>query len=135
MGFITAAMLEQQAEMDDKFGAMLWDIVKSGAYMSEDYECPHCGNSAFPCGCFKTPAMEKEVDTAIRDYRAKRFDPYMYFQQDKLCLWNTGTGSVKIARWDRKDGRAIRAILLTPMQELYQALLEQRLNALNLTLD
>lgn len=96
-------------------------------------ECHRCGNNAIPCGCYKTPAMEKEVDIAIRDYRAKRFDPYLYYKQGKLCIWNADDGPL-LARWDRENGRAIRAILPEAEQEFYQALLKQRLNALNLTL-
>ncbi len=117
-----------------RFQAILESVVSSKRYLDDEYQCPICDNSAFPCGCFKTPAMENEVDTAIRDYRAKRFDPYLYFVQDKLCLWKTSEGDIKVARWDRENGRAIRAILSTPQQELYQALLQQRLYTLNLTL-
>lgn len=118
-----------------RFQVILESIVSSKRYLDDDYECPICDNVAFPCGCFKTPAMEKEVDVAIRDHRAGRNDLYQYFVQDKLCLWKTSSGDIKVARWDRENGRAIRAILPTPEQELYQALLQQRLYTLKLTLD
>ena len=81
----------------------------------------------------KTPSMEKEVDIAIGDLRAKRFDPYHHFREGKLTIWVAEDGP-KLARWTRRDGRAIHAILPTGEQELYQALLQQRLAARKLSL-
>lgn len=117
----------------------LWqleDIIASGVYLKPDYECPTCKNCAFPCGCFKTPAMEKAVDIAIDDYRAKRFDPRKYYVEGKLTIWNDGDGNKSLALWGRdpEDQRAIRRILPKTEQTLFQALLAQRLNARNLTL-
>lgn len=138
MGMITARQIEleqQREQISARMDGLLEYVVSSEKYLQDDYECPECKNSAFPCGCFKTPAMEAEMDIAIRDFRGKRFDPYLYFVQDKLCLSKNSKGEIKVARWDRQDGRAIRVNLPNPLQELYQALLKQRLYTLNLTLD
>lgn len=115
---------------------MAEQIIESGDYLKPDYECPTCKNNAFPCGCLKTPAMEKEMDIAIDDYRAKRFDPRKYYVEGKLTIWNGSNGKNSIARWGRdpEDQHALHVILPEPEQTIYQALLEQRLNARNLTL-
>ncbi len=93
-----------------------------------DYECPRCGNNAFPCGCNENSTLRKEVEAVFHRYVKKRVESRHGAKEGALTYSPVGD-TLRFARWKYCDGRFVTQDLSQFDQRMAQGILARMRNS------